>query len=324
MPYRFAIACSVVALATLRPATSDAYYVEVRGEAGAEVPVRYADGDEASADTVDVTYRVNPETFPDGVSGIDAAIDASFATWTDAGCSNLVFSEGDPSDSTTRAHWTSDLGEIYVLVYFSDTDEEWGTVPAVGHFYYGHDGTGTLIGGTVVLNSRDHAWATDESGAALDVQSVVTALIGRGLGITSALEMNSTYPRYAPGDISKRMLGDDDLAAIHFLYPSGEMGCDAVTPPEDECDGMMMPGDDPCPPRPMTMPGDGGTLPDRDGGVTMGTDAGTSTSTDGGTTTGGMGDGCSCRAGGQRSPSRQGVAWLGALVLAFLTWRRRR
>lgn len=315
------IAC-LVALATLIPTAARAYFVEVRGTTGAEVPIRYADGDDTSPATLDVTYRLNESTFPAG-AGVADAVRASFATWTAAGCSNLVLTEGAASDSTDRSHWMSDMGEIYMIVYFTDIAEEWTSGPAVGHFYYAHDGTGTLVGGTVVLNSRDHAWATDEAGGALDVQSVVTALIGRVLGITSAMPMNATFPRYAPGDISKRNLGDDDLAAIAFLYPSGEVGCDAITPPEEECAEIMLPGEDPCPPPVDTMPADGGTRPGSDAGVMMGSDSGAPT-TDAGPGTGGMGDGCSCRTSGRDSSSWQGVAWAGALVLAFLFRRRRR
>lgn len=322
-PHRIgpAVAC-LVALATLLPAATEAYFVEVRGT-DVEVPIRYADGDDTSPATVDVTYRLNEPTFPTG-PGVADAVRASFASWTAAGCSNLVLTEGAPSDSTDRAHWMGDDiagGEIYIVVYFTDSAEEWSG-PSVGHFYFAHDGTGTLIGGTVVLNSRDHSWATDEAGASLDVQSVVTALIGRALGLTSEMEMNATFPRYAPGDITKRMLGDDDLAGIAFLYPSGEVGCDAITAPQDECNGTTLPGADPCPPRPETTPGDGGTLPGADAGVMMGSDSGVLPTADAGTGMD-MGDGCSCRAGGAPS-SRRGVAWLGTLALGLLFWRRRR
>lgn len=331
MPYRLSIAC-LVALATLVPAAAtQAYYVEARGvpsSPGTEVPIRYADSDELTADTIDVTYRLNETTFPAG-AGVAGAVRSAFDTWTAAACSNLVLNEGAASTSTNRAHWMDDAGEIYILVYFTDTAEEWPSA-AVGHFYFVTNGSpeGTIVGGTVVLNSRDFTWATDEAGDSMDVQSVVTAIIGRSLGITSGIEGNATFPRYAAGDISKRDLGDDDLAAIAFLYPSAEPTCDAITPPEMECDGVTSPGEEPCPPLPMTMPPDGGIPPPRDGGVMM-TDSGTAPSDAGADAgVGGMGDGCTCRVGarsaGAGGSSPRGVAWLGALVFAFLVTRRRR
>ena len=331
MSHRLSIAC-LVALATLVPTTATkAYYVEARGvpgSPGTEVPIRYMDGDDTTPTTIDVTYRLNETTFPTG-AGIADSVRAAFDTWTAAGCSDLVFTEGAPSTSTNRGHWTDDAGEIYILVYFTDTAEEW-TGPSVGHFYFATNGTvdGTLVGGTVVLNSRDFTWATDEAGGSMDVQSVVTALIGRSLGITSATEGNATYPRYAVGDISKRDLGDDDLAAIAFLYPDGDPTCTPVTPPVEECDGVTLPGEDPCPPLPTTMPPDGGVPPPVDGGVMM-TDSGTPPTDAGGDAgTGGMGDGCSCRVGARYAStggsSPRGVAWLGALAFALLASRRRR
>ena len=329
---RHILACLVAVAATYVPSATHAYYVEVRGT-DTEVPIRYADVDDPPAGTVDVTYRVNATTFPAGVTGIDVAIESAFASWTNADCSLVAFNEGAPSDSTDRAHWMSDAGEIYILVYFSDSNEEWTGGPAVGHFYFAHDGTGTLIGGTVVLNSRDHMWATDEAPDSLDVQSIVTAQIGRSLGITSAMEMNATYPRYSAGDITKRTLGADDIAAIQFLYPDDDMTCGVPMAAEDECDGFPPgPGEDPCPPRPMTMPGDGGTImPGSDAGMAM-VDSGTMAGTDGGGSSadagpgGGGGDGCSCRVGATAESSSSGrVAWLLTLVLvsAFVMRRRR-
>ncbi len=296
----------------LAPGVSRAYYLETRGEAGEAI--RYADGDEATP-AIDVTYRIDPSTFPPELTGGEEAIDAAFATWSGAECGNLAFTKGASSDASDRSHWTSDGGEIYVLVYFTAADEEWTSGPSVGHFFFGYDPTGALIGATVVLNARDHSWATDGSPDSLDLQSVVTALIGRSLGITSATEGNATYPSYAPGDVSKRELGDDDLAALAFLYPTGGDACAAPAEPEALCDGFATD----CPPRPTTNPGDGGTHSvshdagpvQSDAGVPLGDDPG-------------MGDvsagGCSVAAG-VRSPSAGFALALFGLAL-FLRRRR--
>jgi MYXO-CTERM domain-containing protein len=231
----------------------------------------------------------------------------------------LALTEGATSDATERFHWMSDGGEIYILVYFSDVEEEWTAGPAAGHFYFAHDGAGALVGGSVVLNSRDHAWATDGADDALDVQGVVTALIGRSLGITSAMEGNATFPRYAPGDTSKRVLGSDDEAAIHFLYPRSSVDCDVITPPQAECDGMPWPGDEPCPPLPATTPGDGGTAPPRDAGPIGSPDAGVPGADAG---DGGGDDGGCSVALGERSSGAP--AWIALLGLVGIAARRRR
>lgn len=297
-----------------------AFYVETR--AGDMTPARFADADPGTADTIDVELRLNTTGAPGGMATLDA-IRAAFATWTSADCSTLVFSEGadatGPIDQNTRAHWTTDpAGTVYILVYFDDRAEEWTTGPAVGHFYFAHDPTGVLIGGTVVLNSRDHQWATDGAATAMDVQGTTTALLGRALGITSAMTGNATYPSYAPGDTTKRTLGADDLAAIQFLYPDAM--CAMPTAPEAICDGTPPgPGEDPCPPRPTTM-NDGGTImPGTDGGAVVMRDAGV----DGGGTTPMTSGGCGCRTA-SAPLATPAVGLLSAIFLFSLARRRRR
>lgn len=299
----------------LAPSVTHAYYLETRGDTAD--PIRYADADPAS-DAVDVTYRVNAATFPPEVAGAADAIDAAFAAWTDAECGSIAFRGGESSDSIDRAHWIHDEGAIYVLVYFSASDEEWTGGPAAGHFWFGYDPSGALIGATVVLNSRDHAWATDGSADKLDVQGVVTALIGRSLGITSAMEGNATYPSYAPGDVSKRALGDDDLAALAYLYPTST--CSAPAEPEAVCDGAHTSGAEACPPRPMTMPGDAGTLVPGDDAGPIGYDGGVPNESDASTDTGATSGGCSVGSG----RASAALAWSMALIAMALVRRRRR
>lgn len=316
----FALACaSTVAL----PAASHAYYVEVRGangEAGVDRPITYDDMEPSSPDTVDVVYRVNDLSFPEGVPGVAEAIDAGFSTWANEPCANLSFTQGAPSDSTDRAHWIGDMGEIYVLVFFEHDPAMWVSSPnAVGSYYWAHDGTGRLVGGTVMLNAAAHIWATDGDPDRLDVQGIVTALLGRALGISSNVEDSTTFPRYAPGDMSKRELGDDDRDALAFLYPSTASGCEMPPPPEAMCPEIVLPGEPECPPAVTTNPGDGGTRPMTDGGPRSGApDAGPG----GGTgMDGGSGDGgCAVTRG---APSSAPIEALVLVSLALL-WRRRR
>ncbi|MGE0788437.1 MAG: hypothetical protein AB7S26_22370 [Sandaracinaceae bacterium] len=311
--------------ALLLGSSAHAFYAEVRGadsEAGVDRPVRYADGDPSTPDTIEVSYRVNGATFPAGVEGVGEAIDAAFASWSEAGCGNLRFVAGTPSDATDRAHWINDMGAIYVLVYFSSDTRDWVSSPqSVGNFYWAHDGTGRLIGGSVVLNSAAHAWATDGNLDVLDVQSIVTALIGRSLGITSGMEGNATFPRYAPGDVGKRSLGADDLDAVHFLYPSSATGCDALPTPDAECREIDGPMDPPCPPPVMTNPGDGGTRPTVDAGPPSGSDAGMMLPDGGGP----MAEGCTCRAAAPRSTGSRPftIAFLALAMVALRHGGRR-
>ena len=141
---RILVAAALVMAAI--PSASRAYYIEVRGsnsEAGVDRPITYDDADPSTPEDIDVLYRVNDLTFPDGVPGVAEAIEAGFATWQSEACANLSFTAGPPSDSMNRAHWIDDMGEIYILVFFSDDPTHWTASPnSVGNFFWAHDGTG--------------------------------------------------------------------------------------------------------------------------------------------------------------------------------------
>jgi hypothetical protein len=302
------IACSL-------PLTANAYYLETRGET--TEPMRWADGDTVSAETVDVEYRINTSSFPAGVTGIEEAIHAAFMTWTDAECATIDFTAGATTDSVDFDHWTTDGDERYILIYFEDNPAQWTAGPSVGTFYFGFSLTGEVMGATIILNSYNHTWATDGTATAMDVQSIVTALIGRSMGITSVEEGNATRPSYEPGDTSKRTLGTDDLAAVQYLYLG--TGCAAPAEPVMICPETDPIGGGPCPPGVVTMPGDAGMGGVRDAGMTQ-SDAGMS-DVDAGPMT--MDDGgCSCRAAGSRTDGA--AASIAAIALALVTIARRR
>ncbi|MFK7988415.1 MAG: hypothetical protein AB8I08_20505 [Sandaracinaceae bacterium] len=314
MTHRTLQLAAPMVVSLLLVSSANAFYVESRGPMGAEVPVRFIDADDTTP-AIDVEYRINLSSLP---SGIDTTpIDAAMASWSSVDCGSLALTRGEDSASVDRAHWMSDAGARYVLVYFTDSAEEWTGGPAVGHYYFAHDGNGVLVGATVVLNTRDHAWAIDGSASAIDVQGTVTALLGRALGITSATEGNATFPRYAPGDLDKRALGADDRAALAFLY--GDETCAAPMTPEDECDGFMSPGEAACPPRPETSPGDGGTATP-DSGPAFGTDGGAPVpGSDAGAEPMPTEGGCTVSTRGSMGA---GIAWIGVVAL-FMRRRRR-
>jgi MYXO-CTERM domain-containing protein len=310
---------SFIAMALVVPASASAFYAETRSndDMGEPEPIRY--------DTsTPVEFRISMAGYPGGDGSEVEAIRAAFATWAAVDCVTISFEEGPREASPAARHWTS-TSDRYILVYWLDDETFWDT-PRVGHFDWAHDGTGVLIGGQVILNSYHHAWSTTGEADKMDVQGVVTALIGRVLGLTSTMEGNATYPRYVPGDITKRELGDDDIAGITYLY--GDDTCAMPGTPEMLCTEIAAD----CPPPVMTG-GDGGVGPGtRDGGGTMmGSDGGSMMmGSDGGTGgvdggTGGDDGGCSCRVA---APARSGGGGAGlvALIIIFgaLAVRRRR
>ena len=301
------------ALVLLAPVAAQAYYVEsiTQVDGGAMVVPRYDT-------TTAVEFRVAPSTFPAGVDATPAIV-AAFQTWSDVDCASITFTQGADEAMPMGMHWTRPMAPVYLLVYFSD-DPALFPGPSVGYFDWAHDGSGRMVGGQVILNSRSHMWSTSGDMASLDVQSVVTALVGRVLTITSGMEGNATYPSYRPGDTSKRTLGTDDIAAIQYVYP--EAGCAAPTEPEAICAPM----DTACPPPIDTMPGDGGTvIPGVDSGPPIGSDSGPGTLRDSGTTTPGDDDdgGCCSVAPGSSRGNDRG-AWFVIGLLALLVTHRLR
>ncbi len=315
----------LTALAMLVPATASAFYVESRSEdmAGDPVPVAY--------DTsTPVEFRIASAGMPGGDGSEFEAVAAAFATWAAVDCVTIDFTEGPRNDAPAPRHWTAWEGiddpafERYISVYWSDDAGQFPTA-TVGFFDRATDGTTSqLIGGTIILNSRHHSWSTTGEAGLLDVQSVVTALLGRSLGITSAMEGNATYPSYSPGDTSKRTLGDDDIAAISYIY--GDDTCTVMEVPEGICTGAPL---EDCPPTPDVDAGTG----TRDGGTSDGgsgtPDGGTgtpdgSTGGDAGADGGGGDDGGGCSVGDLRSENTPG--WIALLLLVGLgiTGRRRR
>jgi MYXO-CTERM domain-containing protein len=294
------------------PVTANAYFVEsvYHADGGAEVLVKY--------DTTEpVEFRAGPSTYPEGVDAT-ASIAAAFETWTNVECASIAFTQGADEAMPMARHWTRPGATRYIPVYFSN-DPALFASELVGFFEWAQDTLGEMIGGQIILNSLHHSWSTTGEAGKLDVQSIVTALAGRVLGITSNMEGNATYPRYAPGDTSKRELGADDIAALQYIYL--EDGCDAPVDPEMICNPMSID----CPPPVMTMPSDGGTIDPRDSGPPAGTDSGGPMLTDGGSTPpGGDDDGGCCSVAAGASSGNERGAWLAMGVLALLLGGRLR
>ncbi len=282
-----------------------------------------------------VEYRIAeaglpaPYGFPDGVDAEAAAeaIRAAFATWNAVPCITVQFVEGPRlAMPSLRADLEPDF-EPHLPVFFSDDPMLWNNA-RVGSGAAGEDGMTHLITGYVALNAKDHQWSASAAGEddKLDIQSVVTALIGRHLGFTSNEEGNATYPAYATGDIGKRTLGTDDIAAMQYLY-GGEVGCSPPEEPQEICVEMLDP-DNNCPPRPMTTeppPGPDGGPGGPDGGPGSRPDGGSDADT--GTPPGGDDDdddgGCDCGVADSQGRNAAGLLPFALLVLGRTLTRRR-
>ncbi len=278
-----------------------------------------------------VTYRIAaeglaaPYGFPAGLDAAAAhdAIVAAFETWNAVPCIGLQFVEGERQgmprlDPREMPGFTPHLD-----VFFSDDMGLWQSV-RVGTAQFIEDTELTIETGIIALNSKDHSWSVDGAMGTLDVQSIVTALIGKHLGIDATVG-NVTDGIYYPGNRDKRNLGEDDIAAMQYLY--GGADCPDVPPPQQVCVDMLDPTNM-CPPPPNPDGGfsDAGT---RDGGRPDsggGTDSGTTPDS------GMMGDDdddddCDCAVAGHDQQEERDTPWglaLFSVALAAIALRRRK
>lgn len=318
-------------LLALVPMTSRAYYVEARAPEGSDEVIPLAYGTEGP-----VEFRIAVDTLPDADGDVAQAIADGFATWSGVECSDLSFARGDdvagatPYEDFSVEPWAGPNGQPGVpgiLVFFNSDPSDW-EFPSVGQFktVYSPE-TAVAYAGRIALNSANHQWSTTGEAGKLDIQSVITAMVGRVSGITAEFEGNATYAAYAAGDTSKRVLGDDDLAGLAYLY--GDASCETQVDPTEVC----LEFDAQCPPAPDlggsddvdagtgSTPDAGTTGPVVDGGV----GAGNPSIPGAGPISSGDAGGCTCSTAGRSTEASvvQLAALAGMLLLLSARLRRR-
>ncbi|MBI2895190.1 MAG: hypothetical protein HYY06_16670 [Deltaproteobacteria bacterium] len=306
----------------------------------------------------DVEFRVGHTDVPgfDDPTPLDEAIRAAFQAWEDVECASIDFTEGEPIEDPTD--WQHPEGH-YILVYFivdPTLAEDAFAIAGVDELavakrwlVYDAEAEGTpLVAATLYLNGYSYEWSTSEGndgpgGAGeegkLDVQSVVTAMIGRSLGITSRVDGATTQQGgWATNNTDRRSLEQDDIDAISYLYPTGccelvqpegicQAGADCV-PPEGGGDADAGPD---CDSADAGAGGDGDADVDVDGGGDA--DAGGGGDADGDLDvdadagaeprSGGDGGGCCSAAPGVGTAPALSLAAAAVLVLTLVRRRRR-
>ncbi len=273
-------------------------------------PVRWPAGD--------VTYRIAaddvgaPYEFPDGVDrgSAVAAIRAAFEAWNAVPCSTLHFVEGERNGEPNLEPQNRIGFMPHLSVFFTDNPDLWASNDNVGTAQFIEDTELGIITGIIALNTKKYEWSASGEQGALDIQSIVSAMIGKHLGISSNTEGNATYAVYQLGNIDKRTLGADDIAAVQYLY--GGDGCPTIPDPEQVCVRMLDP-QAMCPP-PVDPP-DGFVDPDRERLPDV--------VRDGGPEADGDDDGCGCAIPGRtRSGAPIGLALLALIVIGRVRRRR--
>jgi hypothetical protein len=329
---RIAGACAL-AVAAAGPSTARAFVVQSRADG---TPIRWGPPRiEFRIGHSDVPGFQNPDP------ALDDAIRAAFTAWEDVECSDLDFTEGLAIEDPSGWEHPEDR---YVLVYFIadqvDAEDAFyapaGDRPSARVWYVFDYDDGPILAASVYLNAWDYQWSTAAEGEAgkIDVQSAVTALVGRVLGLRSVETCATTFVEAVPpGDVTRRTLERDDVDGASWLYPAG---CEVVDP-EESCESPGRPGVA-CPSTPERPCADD-EAPDGDAGAaggdagplvpaipdaaTAGVDA-TVPGADAGPAPRVTYGCCSTAGGGRGGEGAVGLAALFALVLRIRSGRSRR
>ncbi len=176
-------------------------------------------------------YRVNAGTFPANLQTgeVQAAIDASFATWDNATSQSLFANSGITS---ARPGFKDGIN----AVGFGNTKSG---VVAVAYGWFAKNGAFAEF--DIVL-SNSFSWATnpaatgDCGGAAgtFDVQNIVTHEAGHVVGLADlsagAAEAQTMFGYVAPQELFKRTLASGDLKGVAALYGAASSPAAASAP----------------------------------------------------------------------------------------------
>lgn len=159
--------------------------------------------------------------------GVESAVEASIAEWRTAAadCSDLVLRMGaTPTDESTNLFGGMRDGENRIVW----REDEWPLevspdALAITTTVY-RTASGEILDADIDVNGVHFQWsATDDPAATLnDVQNTLTHELGHLLGFAHTIEPEATmYGSSDPGEIAKRSLHADDIAAVCTVYPFG-------------------------------------------------------------------------------------------------------
>lgn len=159
-------------------------------------------------------------------AAVRAAVTRSIATWNAAAdpCSDFrLEDQGAPRGRGTNLLGGAHDGENRIVFRYEDWPDEIppGTLALTTSVY--RRSTGQILDADIDLNARHYAWTdTDDPELAdTDVQNTLTHELGHLLGLSHVDDPSATmFAQSAPGELSKRELGDDDRAGLCFIYPA--------------------------------------------------------------------------------------------------------
>ncbi len=173
---------------------------------------------------------------------VAAAIRRSMDAWEAPDCTDFEFQETDVA-TCDRVEYRHDCGNVNVVVF-----RESGWVNVHGHdpaaialstIYFTSE-SAKIVSTDMELNGEGYRFADDakyvgcgepEADCPMDLQNTVTHEAGHFIGLAHVVDGVSTMDiAEVAGDIDKRTLEADDIAAICSIYPDGQGSCSPDPP----------------------------------------------------------------------------------------------
>jgi hypothetical protein len=153
-----------------------------------------------------------------GLEAAERAVLGAFRAWQGAPGSAVAFVY-DGRVQRPVVGYDRDADVNHNAVTFSGDRWSYGGEPLAVTLTLFRRGSGELVDADIVVNEHAYVWG---EGAAVDndLQNALTHEVGHFLGLGHSDTIEATmYASAAPGEIGKRTLHPDDVAAVQQLYP---------------------------------------------------------------------------------------------------------
>ena len=183
----------------------------------------------------EIAVQLDATAIPE-VKGVAAAVQAAFDGWWAGG----IPIEVKVSEVGGRLAVARDGVNA---ITWEPTNWKYGPEVVAMTVSYYLDGAGAITEADIVVNARDLKWTTKPNGkdSRFDVQDVFSHEAGHffGLGHSPDVAHAAMYPWTPPGEVTKRTLSEDDLAAATAIAAEMEKRLQTIgydLPPPEEGD----------------------------------------------------------------------------------------
>ncbi|MCA9559940.1 MAG: matrixin family metalloprotease, partial [Myxococcales bacterium] len=162
-----------------------------------------------------------------GLAAAERAVLGAFRAWQGAPGSAVAFVY-DGRVQRPGIGYDRDAEVNQNVITFSGDSWTYGGEPLAVTLTLFRRGSGELVDADIVVNEHSYVWG---EGAEVDndLQNALTHEVGHFLGLGHSDTIDATmYASAAPGEIGKRTLHPDDVAAVQQLYPGADLDDEGV------------------------------------------------------------------------------------------------